>query len=273
MSEHDPASSTGEDEAQTATESEAGASSQDEEAPSPEPAASESEADDASAEPEPVEAAVSSDAQSHPEQSGDTPSAGPEAGPQGVTEEPPEALETAGDDETARLRDELAGALAARDKAVADLDAASARLRAVSKAFRDLQGEMDAFRKRQELQAKFKAERQSFEVVRAFLEPVQNLARSLETPGADVESLVHGLGMVHHQFMEALKGLGLESVPGVGAPFDPNVHEALGLTPVFDAEQDGKVLHVHSHGFMVNGKVVQAAQVVVGKLQESAGEA
>jgi molecular chaperone GrpE len=79
--------------------------------------------------------------------------------------------------------------------------------------------------------------------------------------------------MVQHQFMEALKGLGLEEVPGIGATFDPKLHEALGLTPVFDAEQDGKILHVHSKGFMVNGKVVQAAQVIVGKLQDAAGEA
>ncbi|MFT4627625.1 MAG: molecular chaperone GrpE [Myxococcota bacterium] len=173
----------------------------------------------------------------------------------------------------ALARAQLADSESARASQAKDLDAAQGRLRAVSKAFRDLQAEMDAFRKRQEVQGKLKAERQSFAVVRAFLDPVQNLKRSIETPGEDIPALVQGLSIVHHQFMEALTSLGLEAVPGIGAPFDPKVHEALGLTPVFDSEQDGKVLHLHSPGFMVNGKVVQAAQVVVGKLQESAGEA
>ena len=79
--------------------------------------------------------------------------------------------------------------------------------------------------------------------------------------------------MVLHQFEEALKKLGMEEVPGVGTPFNPNLHEALALSPVTDPEQDGKVLMVHADGYTVNGKVLQAAQVVVGKYQEPAGEA
>jgi molecular chaperone GrpE len=67
--------------------------------------------------------------------------------------------------------------------------------------------------------------------------------------------------------------LGLEEVPGEGADFDPNLHEALAVTPVAEQEQDGKVLMVHTAGYAVKGKVLQAAQVVIGKYQEAAGEA
>ena len=145
---------------------------------------------------------------------------------------------------------------------------AQARLRTVSKAYRDLQEEMNSFRVRMEARGKVKAERQAFDTVRAFFEPVQNLARSLESSKDDLDGLLQGLQLVHHQFDEALKGLGLEPIPGVGTPFDPNLHEALALQPVEDAAQDGVVLLVHAPGFMVRGKVLQAAQVVVGKLQE-----
>ena len=79
--------------------------------------------------------------------------------------------------------------------------------------------------------------------------------------------------MVLHQFMEALHKLGLREVPGVGSKFDPNVHEALGLTPVTDPAQDGIVLVVHTTGFAVGSRVLQAAQVVIGKYEEAAGEA
>jgi molecular chaperone GrpE (heat shock protein) len=42
---------------------------------------------------------------------------------------------------------------------------------------------------------------------------------------------------------------------------------------VQDATQDGKVLMVHADGYTVNGKVLQAAQVVVGKHEAPVAEA
>jgi molecular chaperone GrpE len=154
-----------------------------------------------------------------------------------------------------------------------DLDQAQARLRAVSKAYTDLQAEMKAFRERMEHRAKQDSELQAFDQVRAFFDPVMNLKRSLQTSSHDLPGLVQGLQMVQTQFMDALHKLGLEEVPGVGAPFDPNVHEALGVQPVSDPAQDGKVLMVHTAGYTVKGRVLQAAQVLIGKYQEASGEA
>jgi molecular chaperone GrpE len=158
-------------------------------------------------------------------------------------------------------------------KARAELEAAQVRLRAVSKAYSDLQQEMAAFKQRMETRARMDGELQAFDQVRAFFDPVMNLKRSIGHAGSDVAVLVDGLRMVHHQFMESLHKLGLEEVPGVGATFDPRLHEALGVAPVTDAAQDGKVLIVHTVGYTVKGRVLQAAQVVIGKHQESAGEA
>ncbi len=153
------------------------------------------------------------------------------------------------------------------------LDVANARLRTVSKGYTDQQAEMKAFRERLENQAKYRREQQAFVLAKGFFEPVQNLKRSLAAGREDPSQIVEGVEMVLHQFTAKLKDLGMEEVPGVGAVFDPKVHEALGQTPVFDADQDGKVLAVLNDGFLVNGKVLQAAQVVVGKYQEPAGEA
>lgn len=146
----------------------------------------------------------------------------------------------------------------------ATLSDTQARLRAVSKAYTDLQGEMHAFRERMEARARGQQEQRAFQVVKAFFDPVQNLRRSLSA-GGDVESLHEGLRMVQKQFDQAFENLGLEETPGVGAPFDPNYHEALAAMPVGDASQDGRVLMVHITGYMVNGKALQAGQVVVGK--------
>lgn len=145
-----------------------------------------------------------------------------------------------------------------------DLSAAQARLRTVSKAYTDLQKEMKAFRERMELQSKAAGERQAFQTVSTILEPVQNLKRSLGVD-ADVDALRNGVEMVHTQFMDALGKLGLKEVAGEGAMFDPTYHEALAVTPVEDAAQDGRILQVYRTGYVVNGKVLQAAQVVIGK--------
>lgn len=175
-------------------------------------------------------------------------------------------LKPAIDPELVALREELA-------TLKRDGEQASARLRAVSKAYTELQAEMKSFRERMEQRAKQDTELQSYEMVRQFFDPVMNLKRSVQNPGDDVQKLVQGLQMVLEQFMDTMKKLGLAEVPGVGAPFDPNMHEALGVTPVADKELDAKVLVVHTTGYMVKGRVLQAAQVVIGKYEEVGGEA
>jgi molecular chaperone GrpE len=163
-------------------------------------------------------------------------------------------------DQTLALRQEVQEAQTA-------LAEAQARLRTVSKAYTDLKEEMAAFRTRIEAQSKYKEQRKAFEVVQTFFEPVQNLKRSVDNSGDDVEGLVAGLKMVVTQFDGAMTKLGLAEVPGVGARFDPKVHQALAVVPVDSAEQDGMILHLHVGGFVVDGKVLQAAQVVVGKYE------
>ncbi len=143
---------------------------------------------------------------------------------------------------------------------------AEARLRTVSKAYTDLEAEMDAFRRRMNVQAEQRVERKSAELVEVFFDPVQNLKRSLAAGDSDTAALMLGLQMFVQQFNDALSRLGLQEVPGVGALFDPAIHEALAVQPVSDAAQDGKVLMVHATGYRVAGKVLQPAQVVIGKL-------
>jgi molecular chaperone GrpE len=148
-------------------------------------------------------------------------------------------------------------------------DDLAAKLRTVSKAYTDLQEEMDAFRQRQMQLADVKAQRKAGEVVEAFFEPVQNLKRCLETSGQDVESVRQGIEMVLTQFASRMDKLGLREVPGVGSRFDPAVHNALALQPVQEKEQDGIVLLVHAVGYAVGSRVIQPAQVVIGKFEET----
>lgn len=158
--------------------------------------------------------------------------------------------------------------LAALSKRLADTEA---RLRAVSKAYTDQKNEMASFRDRVEAQERLRLQRREFEVAQNFLDPVQNLKRSVEAGIVEPGSFLDGIRMIHGQFSEAMAKLGLEPVPGVGAPFDPTMHEALAVAPVASEAQDGVVLIVHVEGFMVRGKVLQAAKVVIGKFEGAGG--
>lgn len=183
------------------------------------------------------------------------------------------ASDEAGSEPTAEADADFASAPSEADLLRERLTQLEGRLRLVSKAYSDLQAEMKAYRERSDAQLKINKERQAFEVVRNFFDPVMNLKRSIASHGDDMQVLLEGLQMVLHQFMSALEQLGLEKVPGEGAPFDPHLHEALAVAPVEDSAQDGRVLLVHADGWSVNGKVLQPAQVVIGKYETPSGEA
>lgn len=155
------------------------------------------------------------------------------------------------------------------------LDELQARLRAVSSAYREQQDEIAETKARLERQAALKEEMRRGEVLAALFDPVENLKRSLDAArkGASPEDTATGLEMVHKAFMAAFEKLGLEEVPGAGARFDPNLHEALTLVPVTDPALDGVVLEVFSAGYRIGGRLIKAARVVVGQHQEPVGEA
>jgi molecular chaperone GrpE len=155
------------------------------------------------------------------------------------------------------------------------LQALQARLRAVSAAYREQQEEIAQTKARLQRQAALKEEMRRGEVVAGLFDPVQNLKRSLDAlkKGATLEDTAKGLELVMHQFMASFEKLGLEEVPGQGARFDPNLHEALTLVPVADAALDDVVLEVFSAGYRIGGRLITPARVVVGQYQEPVTEA
>jgi molecular chaperone GrpE len=79
-----------------------------------------------------------------------------------------------------------------------------------------------------------------------------------------VQNIVKGIDMVRGQFLEVLKQNGLTTVESLGKVFDPNFHEAV-------AEQDApgkaaqEVVVEYQKGYILNGRLLRAAKVVVAK--------
>ena len=81
---------------------------------------------------------------------------------------------------------------------------------------------------------------------------------------AKVKNIFVGIEMVKHQFVDLIKSNGLQVIEAVGKNFDPNQHEAL-----MQREEEGKeaniVLEEIQKGYILNGRVIRAAKVIISK--------
>ncbi|GEM82955.1 nucleotide exchange factor GrpE [Meiothermus hypogaeus] len=135
-----------------------------------------------------------------------------------------------------------------------------AELEASKNKFLRLYADFENYKKRmaQELEA---AQRNGkFDAVRSLLGTLDDLERALGFASVKPEDLIPGVKTVLENFTRNLKSLGVESVPGVGAEFDPRYHEAIGAVE----GEDGKVMHVYQQGFRYGDLLVRPARVVVG---------
>lgn len=67
---------------------------------------------------------------------------------------------------------------------------------------------------------------------------------------------------LYKQLVETFKGLGVEAVPGVGEPFDPEFHDAIMKEPNDDVP-DGTVLQEFRKGFRIGGTLLRPGMVKV----------
>jgi molecular chaperone GrpE len=99
-------------------------------------------------------------------------------------------------------------------------------------------------------------------VIESFLEPVEVLERALsDFEGQGEDPRVLGLQMATRALRETLARHGLETVPGVGAAFDHNVHEAIAREAAEAPE--GTILEVVRSGYRLDGRLLRPALVKV----------
>ncbi len=81
------------------------------------------------------------------------------------------------------------------------------------------------------------------------------------------EPFYKGMEIIQRQLKETLKSMGLEEYSGLGEPFDPNLHEALGVIMVEDRPENIVIEEV-SKGYKVGDRVIKPARVLVSKQRE-----
>ncbi|HEY8393622.1 MAG TPA: nucleotide exchange factor GrpE [Thermaerobacter sp.] len=101
--------------------------------------------------------------------------------------------------------------------------------------------------------------------VRMLLPVVDNLERALQA-GRDGDPLKEGVAMVHRQFLDVLRQVGVEPIEAEGRPFDPHLHEAVAREET-DRVPDGYVIEVYQRGYLYQGRTLRPAltKVAVGR--------
>ena len=127
-------------------------------------------------------------------------------------------------------------------------------------ALRRLKAEFENSRKRQERERARILTMASEHLVQELLPVLDNLERALEA-GGDIRE---GVQATREQLAEVLAEEGLLPVASDGQPFDPNVHDAVMGQPS-EEHEDGTIIQTFQRGYLLNGKPIRPAKVVVAK--------
>ena len=107
------------------------------------------------------------------------------------------------------------------------------------------------------------------QIILPFLDVMDNLQRALDSAAlaGTVEHLLEGVQMTANLFRSKLQAIGVEAIPALNQPFDPNLEQAVGTVKVQDADSDGVVVEEVQSGYCMNGQLLRPAQVRVGRLE------
>jgi molecular chaperone GrpE len=108
-------------------------------------------------------------------------------------------------------------------------------------------------------------------VITDLLPIVDNLDLALQHKDDATGGLWEGVEMVSRQLTEIMAAWGLEAIVAEGAPFDPNVHEAVAQVPSEELSE-GQVVQEFQRGYRMGDQVLRPSKVTVssGSVNESA---
>ena len=128
-----------------------------------------------------------------------------------------------------------------------------------------LMAEFDTFRRRSAEDRLSLVGNASAETIKGLLPVLDDCERALEilSKSAD-EAAKEGTELIYTKLMAYLKTKGLCQIEARGQKFDVDLHEAVTQFPAQDESQKGMVIDVVQNGYLLNGKVLRYAKVVVG---------
>ncbi len=80
-----------------------------------------------------------------------------------------------------------------------------------------------------------------------------------------LESSVEGMTLIYNKLFGILTKKGLKPMKSIGETFDTDFHEAITNIPAPSKDLKGKVVDEIEKGYLLNGKVIRFARVVIGQ--------
>jgi len=134
--------------------------------------------------------------------------------------------------------------------------------------FLRLFSEFDNFRKRTIKEKIDLSKTASEDIIIALLPLVDDLERATTTKiseSQEEKSILTGIELILNKFKSILTQKGVEEIKSKGMPFDTDFHEAITHMPAPSDDGKGMVLEEVQKGYLLNGKVIRFAKVVVGQ--------
>jgi molecular chaperone GrpE len=96
------------------------------------------------------------------------------------------------------------------------------------------------------------------------LDDFERALNAMEIAEDSENANIDGINLIYLKLKNILGQQGLERMKALGEVFDTDFHEALTNIPAPLPDQKGKVVDVIQNGYLLNGKVIRYAKVVVG---------
>lgn len=122
--------------------------------------------------------------------------------------------------------------------------------------------DFDNFRKRTAREREDLFKSAAADILKDVLPTVDNLALALEKAADKDDPFVKGVKLVYDGLLKMLADHGATPIDSLGEPLDTNFHEAIATLPSPEVPE-GHVMNEVKRGWLLNGKLLRVAQVVV----------
>lgn len=129
------------------------------------------------------------------------------------------------------------------------------------------QADFENYKKRVDLERTAWADNAKIQVLKNLLPVLGNINLAVAHAPQDSAQIqwIEGIAHIARQIDMTLEELGISKImPEIGIEFDPKIHEAT-RTEELANTNSGTIVKVDSAGYMLNGKVIAPAKVVVQK--------
>jgi molecular chaperone GrpE len=163
------------------------------------------------------------------------------------------------------LEKKLAESLKKAEESEKKAEAAEARCKDAKDDYLRLMAEFETFRRRSAEDRLNLVGSASADTIKGLLPVLDDFERAMAMLAeSSDEAAKEGTNLIYNKLMAYLKSKGLSVIEAKGEKFDVDFHEAVTQFPAPDESQKGMVIDVVQTGYLLNGKVLRYAKVVVG---------